>query len=893
MAKNLELKVVLSAIDKMTGPLRGIGQQSKRLSQGYREDMRGYNQTLKQTETALKGVRETQRKMVAAGNHNTGATIKAEQALVQRIEQTNAAIAQRKSLMDREIATIRKRQEALDRGQSQMRSGAMNMAKAGAMGYAGARFLAEGVEFDSTMSRVHALTRLDKDSEELKALRVQAMKLGATTWATSSQAAEGQAFYAMAGFTPENIMKAMPGTLDLARASGLEIGRAADIGSNILQGFGLDASEMDRVGDVLVGTFTRTNVNMEMLGDTMRYVAPIAKGLGVSLEETAAMTGILGNVGIQGTQAGTAMRAIFSRLAAGPSMATKALKQIGIKTSDKDGNLKKPIELLGEVIQKTQKMGNTERLRVLKAIAGQEAATAFMALTEKSSLEDIKRIYEEISNNQGESREVSEKMADNLAGDYQKLSSGWSDIRISIFEINNKGLRKTVQFITEIVNKIGEWVKENPRIVAVLSMAAAGGMTLLGVIGSLQLAMGAFNLVVLANPIVALIGAVIVGLTALFMYRKEIWGFFKSFAAAPRVYIDKAISFLLNLRRTIIGFLKEIPLIGPVFAAIYEYATKPFEWLMESIKWINNRWIAPQFETKNVTGFTSFLREGLAYIKDFRQSIIHLLLDIPVIGPVLGFVFEKMTFMFDIMSGLMGYVIDGLEWIGNMFVAPSFDLSGITGFFDLIRSCIDYLLDLRNNISDLLNEIPLIGPALSFVFDLLTFPFALLMQAIKKVMEMFEWVGDNWHLMQGWLVGLWDSVKGAMQPVITIFSTIIDLITEMIVGIKEFFSFEMPDWVKEIGAFFGSAYDTVAGGINSAANGVTSIIKESTDPIFGREETLIRNASIVAASPVTNTNNQTNHVEINVTAQTNASGAIIATETVNQLRSTGLLGDMR
>lgn len=119
----------------------------------------------------------------------------------------------------------------------------------------------------------------------------------------------------MAGFTPDAIRAALPGVLNMALAGSMELGETADIGSNILSQFALDAGEMDRVSDVLTGTFTRTNTTLSSLGETMKVVGPVAAGLGISPEEAAAMTGTLARVGIRGSEAGTAMRRSLSRLA--------------------------------------------------------------------------------------------------------------------------------------------------------------------------------------------------------------------------------------------------------------------------------------------------------------------------------------------------------------------------------------------------------------------------------------------------------------------------------------------------------------------------------------------------------------------------------------------------
>nr|WP_281492345.1 phage tail tape measure protein [Wohlfahrtiimonas chitiniclastica] len=431
------------------------------------------------------------------------------------------------------------------------------------MGYGVSRFMDDGMNFDTTMGRVQALTRLQKDDPMLAALRANAKELGASTWADPTQVAQGQAFYAMAGFKPEEIIKSMAGTLDLAKAGDVDISRAADIGSNILSAFGLSADEMDRVGDILVGTFTRTNTDLEMLGETMKYVGPIAKGLGVSLEETSAIAGVLGNIGIQGSQSGTAMRAIFSRLAAGPSMAKKELAKLGIKTNDKKGNLRTPVDLLREVLQKTAKMGNAQRMGILKSIAGEEAAAAFSALIEKGNLEDLNRIIDELKNNHGESKQLAKVMADNLSGDMQQLNSAWTDFKISIFEVNNKGLRNTFKWLTKIMVNIGDFAKSNPEIISNLSYIAAGVMGITASLGLAKLAWGAFQFAVLGNPIVAAIAGI-----GLVMY-----GVYKNWDSLVWFFTDGVFQIGKDLRNVydwLGSWIGRIPIIGSKLQFVFD-----------------------------------------------------------------------------------------------------------------------------------------------------------------------------------------------------------------------------------------------------------------------------------------------------------------------------------
>ncbi|OYQ79295.1 phage tail tape measure protein [Wohlfahrtiimonas chitiniclastica] len=540
MVAELKMEVILQAFDHVTSVMRGIDGSIGKTKQNindYKKRIRELNDRIPQV----------------------GPLSRAQQRDQRELDRTNRLIDRQKE----RLKHLYKTQAHRNAGKQMMGAGGMHIAAATAMGYGVSRFMDDGMNFDTTMGRVQALTRLQKDDPMLAALRANAKELGASTWADPTQVAQGQAFYAMAGFKPEEIIKSMAGTLDLAKAGDVDISRAADIGSNILSAFGLSADEMDRVGDILVGTFTRTNTDLEMLGETMKYVGPIAKGLGVSLEETSAIAGVLGNIGIQGSQSGTAMRAIFSRLAAGPSMAKKELAKLGIKTNDKKGNLRTPVDLLREVLQKTAKMGNAQRMGILKSIAGEEAAAAFSALIEKGNLEDLNRIIDELKNNHGESKQLAKVMADNLSGDMQQLNSAWTDFKISIFEVNNKGLRNTFKWLTKIMVNIGDFAKSNPEIISNLSYIAAGVMGITASLGLAKLAWGAFQFAVLGNPVVAAIAGI-----GLVMY-----GVYKNWDSLVWFFTDGVFQIGKDLRNVydwLGSWIGRIPIIGSKLQFVFD-----------------------------------------------------------------------------------------------------------------------------------------------------------------------------------------------------------------------------------------------------------------------------------------------------------------------------------
>ena len=382
-------------------------------------------------------------------------------------------------------------QKTMDVRNKMAGTGAAAMATGGASLYASKKFLAPGYEFETGMSKVQALTRLDKNSDEYKALRGQARELGATTAFTANEVAQGQAFYAMAGFKPEQIQNAMKGTLSMSLAGDIDLATTADIGSNILTGFKLNSDEMNRVSDTLVATFTRSNTNLNMLGDTMKYVAPVASGLGVDLETAAVAAGKLGDAGIQGSMAGTSLRSILGRLAEPPKQAADALEELGVKTRDAKGNLRELPEILTELDKKTKKMGTAQRAGYFKHIAGEEAFSALSVLTEQAGKGELQKMIAEVKAAKGEAQKVADTMTDNLDGDIKNLVSAWEDVGIQIFGGVDSPLRSISKSVTEIIGKVGEWTKRNPELTNTLTKIALALGVVLAVGGAIVLMLAA------------------------------------------------------------------------------------------------------------------------------------------------------------------------------------------------------------------------------------------------------------------------------------------------------------------------------------------------------------------------------------------------------------------
>lgn len=457
-------------------------RQAQRLSRQYDNEQRQLQQ-LRSSMTRVDGV--------------TGSLSDQQSELQRRVKQANDELQRQQ----RELGEVaRKQRQAADasrqfhrgmgRASRLMGAGAGGLATGGASLYGGARMLAPGVDYGAAMSRVQALTRLERDDPRFKALQDQARRLGSSTSFSATQAAEAQGYLGMAGFDPEAIIAAMPSMLDLAKAQGADLGRTADISSNLLSGFGLDPEEMNRLADVITATTTRANVDLEMLGESMKYVAPVAREMGLSLEESAAMAGLLGNVGIQGSQAGTTLRAMMLRLSAPTGAAAGAIQELGINVKDAEGNMRNVPTILADVAKATEALGNAERLEYLKAIFGEEPAAGMAELINQQGAAGVEAFVAILEQAAGENARVAKVMADNLKGDLQGLNSAWEEIGITLTDTNEGPLRGLIQNVTEITRAVGEWMKANPELTAQIATAAAGIAGLVAVGGALTLALG-------------------------------------------------------------------------------------------------------------------------------------------------------------------------------------------------------------------------------------------------------------------------------------------------------------------------------------------------------------------------------------------------------------------
>lgn len=237
-----------------------------------------------------------------------------------------------------------------------------------AAGYFVADSAKQYLSFEGQMKRVQAISGATK--EDFKLLEKEALNLGATTSFTAEQAAKGMEYFALAGFKTKDIIGAMPGMLRLAAASGEDLGMVSDIVSDNMTAFGLEAKDAAKVADIFAYTMSKTNTGVGQLGEAFKYVSSQSKGLNISMEETSALIGLLADKGIKGSQAGTGLGAMYSKIL----KESEEFEKLGIRTKGKDGNFIGTDKFLADLEQffKKEKMDEFEQQKFLIDAFGEQ-----------------------------------------------------------------------------------------------------------------------------------------------------------------------------------------------------------------------------------------------------------------------------------------------------------------------------------------------------------------------------------------------------------------------------------------------------------------------------------------------------------------------------------------
>lgn len=347
---------------------------------------------------------------------------------------------------------------------------------------AGAAAIKTAANFESGMSNVAAIS--GATGTQLDQLTDKALEMGAKTKFSASEAASAMEYMAMAGWKTEDMLNGIEGIMSLAAASGEDLATTSDIVTDALTAFGLSAQDAGRFSDVLAAASSNANTNVSMLGESFKYVAPVAGSLGYTAEDTAIALSLMANAGIKGSQGGTALRGSLTRLIKPTDDAAAIMDEYGISLTNTDGSMKSLGDVMGMLRERLGGLSEAQQAQVAATLFGQESMSGMLAII-NSSEADYNKLTDAIYDSEGAATSMAETMQDNLSGQLTILGSTIEGIAISFGNILLPMIKKVVEGLQGFASWINGLSDSQKEFIAnALLMAAAIGPVIL-IIGKL------------------------------------------------------------------------------------------------------------------------------------------------------------------------------------------------------------------------------------------------------------------------------------------------------------------------------------------------------------------------------------------------------------------------
>lgn len=364
-------------------------------------------------------------------------------------------------------------------------------------------------------------------------LAAKAKDMGATTKFTAKEAGDAMEFMAVAGWNAQEVLGGVAGIMNLAAAGGTELGQTSDIVTDSIENFGLTAADASHFADVMAQTMRKSNTDLLKLGESYKYVSPVAKAMGYSVEDINVALGLMANSGIKASSGGTALRTLLTNMANPTDNMAMAMKELNVSLDDGKGNMKSfhdimldlrkgfgtlkiPAEdfekellnlntalengmkqktydkKLQRLMDKAYGAEGTLKAQTAAMLAGKEGMSGLLAIVNASD-ETFNQLTYDINNAQGAAEEMAGTKLENFNGQITLLQSAWDALQVELGEMLLPTLTKAAKGITDVIGKATDFVRANPEVIKTVAKAAAG--------------FGAFRVAMLSLKLAGLIGA--------------------------------------------------------------------------------------------------------------------------------------------------------------------------------------------------------------------------------------------------------------------------------------------------------------------------------------------------------------------------------------------------
>ena len=755
-----------------------------------------------------------------------------------------------------------------------------------------------GISFDQTMSKVGAVS--GTTGKKFKQLKDKAKEMGEKTKFSASEAAEAMNYMGMAGWDADQMMAGLKGVMDLAAASGEDLGTTSDIVTDALTAFGKEAKDSGEFADVLARLSADANTNVGMLGESFKYVAPVAGSMGMSLQDTGVALGLMANSGIKASNAGTALRSVLTRMASPTKQSGTAMDNLGLSLTDSNGKMKSLGEIMGDLRGSFKGLTKEEKAKNAALLAGKTGMSGLLAIVNAS---DDK--YKELTYSMYHCKDAASTMADemqnNLGGDMEKLKSKFEGVQLELYRKLEPALRNAAQTAKSLLFGVSWMIKHSTEIIAALAgMAAAlgayiayttaikvmeeGWQALTIVQKAAAAAQWALNVAQSASPI-GWLAIALVGLVTAFVilwkksktFRNFWLGMWKKIKKAAGPVLDDIKKYFTSLKKEWAKTWKSLkPILNAVqkkfisawktIKAVWKKAAPFFDLVWKAIKLIF-KGVVVYFTTIFKAAFLAIKLIWTGLNKFFRGIVAGIKLifvDIPnyfraKFAAAFTAIKEALSgvaaFFTNLWTQIKAPFLEADKWFREKFTAAASAVksafAGVKKFFADIG---DAIKNAFGNVDKMCKEkFEAAKDAIHEQFDGLVQYFKDIWKGIKKVFsgktvknffgdkfgDGYDAVKDAFKKIKGWFSDKWEAVKGVF--------------TAKKEGVKAFFKSKFEDGYNAIKDVFNNLKKFLAGvwgkikdtfkSIGSKLGGsVGSAIKGAINTIIGKAEKVLGGA---------------------------------------------------
>lgn len=693
-----------------------------------------------------------------------------------------------------------------------------------------------GAEFESAMSKVSALS--GATGKDLSTLEKAAREMGRTTRYGSTEAANALSYMSLAGWDTQQMVKGLKPVLNLASAGQMDLAQASDIVTDMMSMFGLEAEQAGRATDVFAVAQANSNTTVSQLGEALKKSGSAAAAAGQSLEDTSAVLGVLANNGIKGSEAGTALNAMFRDLQAAAVNGKVAIGDTSVAVYDANGNMRSMVDIIADVEKATEGMTQEQKHNALASIFQQRSLKGMNTLLNSGSGE-LKKLQGELNNSTGAAQTMADEMDNNLKGSFMKLKSAMEDIGIAISQMTSGPLKAIVDWAKDLALKFQELSPHAQQLIVIFGAVAAAIGPLLWIFGAIvqkiPFILKGFKLLSLAfGAITSPIGLAVAGIGILigvlvYLYKTN---------ERVRAIFDSVWNAIKNVVTTIVEAIKQV--IQNVFIRVAKFIMDNQELIKETIETV---WTEiSEFVTEVLEAIVPIVKWAWETIKVLTETVWNLIKDVIMIALelILGIIKAVMQAINGDWEGAWETIKETAVKVWDLIKEAAIQfLEGLLEtFLVFMVPIIEFLAEAWETIKQ--NAIEKWEAIKQAIVDVLE---GIKTQVTNEINLVKEFISNAWTTIQNFTTSIWNAIKSFFSSVwenikskvSSVTSAIQSTITSVWNAIRSFFTSILNAIRSVVTSVFNAIRSTISSVLSSVRSTVSSIlssIKSTFSNIF-------------------------------------------------------------